>query len=83
MFDCIRLDHWWVPSPLRNSDIKFTYNPTVIPRTGSVFLTEEEARLLYGRKMGVGCDSLKREEDGRGRARVGGERGLNGLFFKI
>ena len=55
----------------------------MIPRTGSVFLTGEEARLLYGRKMGVGCDSLKREDDGLGRARVGGERGSNGLFFKI
>ena len=33
--------------------------PTVIPRTGSVFLTEEEARLLYGRKMGVGCEKRR------------------------
>ena len=79
MFNCIHLDHWSVPSPLRNSDIKFTYNPTLIQRTGSVFLTREEARLLYGRNMGVGCE----ERRGWVRKRVGRERGSNCLFFKI
>ena len=49
----------------------------VIPRAGSVFLTGEEARLLYGRKMGVGCE----ERRGWVRKRVGGERGSNWLFF--
>ena len=59
MFNCIHLDHWWVPSSLRNSDIKFTYNPTVIPIAGSVFLTGEEAGLLYDPKMGVGCEERR------------------------
>ena len=31
----------------------------VIPITGSVFLTGEEARLLYGRKMGVECEERR------------------------
>ena len=48
-------------------------NPTVIPRTGSVFLTGEETRLLYGQKMGVGCE----EKKGWVRKRVGGESGSN------
>ena len=33
--------------------------PTVILIIGSVFLTEEEARLLYGRKMGVECEERR------------------------
>ena len=33
--------------------------PTVIPRTGSIFLTGEETRLLYGQKMDVGCEERR------------------------